>query len=298
MVDRFKELLPHLRRIQESVGGHLGRPWRISEVHDLGDSASHPAAVLSDGVYRVFAKLGAADDASAQFRCEAIGLASLAELAGVRTPRVIEVLDVANGVVLVMEAVDVVDRDAAAWREAGRALARIHGVKGTHFGFDTDSYWGDFRQDNRPLEDWHAYFWQRWIEPRVRDLVDAERLPDDLVRRLEKVGARAEALCGPRVEPSLLHGDAHQNNILSTPAGPVFIDPNVHYGHPELDLAFVDYFQPVPAELFEGYEEMLPIAADFAERREFWRLPFSLAMLEVEGDAHLDALGAVLDRLS
>ncbi len=61
------------------------------------------------------------------------------------------------------------------------------------------------------------------------------------------------------------------------------IDPAVYYGNPEMDLAYVDYFQPAPDEVFAGYREILPIAAGFADRRELWRLPAHLAMVAVGG---------------
>ena len=86
------------------------------------------------------------------------------------------------------------------------------------------------------------------------------------------------------------------NGLLSTLEGPVFVDPNVHFGHPELDLAFVDYFQPVPEALFAAYTEVLPIDEDFPERRELWRLPFYLAMVEGQGGLPRDRLRAVLDQ--
>ena len=105
-------------------------------------------------------------------------------------------------------------------------------------------------------------------------------MPVALAREVERLAGRLDSVCGPQVDPSLLHGDAHQNNNLSTSEGPVFVDPNVHFGHPELDLVFVDYFNPVPEALFSAYDEMSPTAEDFSDRRELWRMPFYLAMVE------------------
>lgn len=119
-------------------------------------------------------------------------------------------------------------------------------------------------------------------------------LPLDLVPRVEKLGSRLPWLCGPQVKPALLHGDAHQNNFLSTAAGPVMIDPAVHYGHPEIDLAYVDFFAPVPEELFQGYREMAPLDPGFVQRRDLWRIPGWLGMVQVDGPQHLAQLTAAL----
>ena len=293
---QIEELLDHLDQIEAAVSDHLGRAWYISEIQDHAKRASHPSGVLSDGEFGVFAKLGRGRYAAEQFRCEAVGLSAISELAGVLTPTVVDYLRVPDGALLVLKAVSIIERTKTEWEEAGRSLARLHSAKGLRFGFDDDSYWGDFRQDNRPLDSWNTFFWERWIEPRIARGLDEGYLTVDLAKEVGRLGHRLDTVCGPHVEPTLVHGDAHQNNILSTPEGSVFVDPNVHFGHPELDLAFVDYFQPAPRALFSAYAEMLPIDEYFPDRRELWRMPFYLAMVEGhEGSPH-DRIRAVLDR--
>jgi fructosamine-3-kinase len=63
----------------------------------------------------------------------------------------------------------------------------------------------------------------------------------------------------------------------------VFIDVAPYFGHPEADLAMVDYFAPVPEAFFAGYREVAPIAEDFARRRELLRLHAYLAVVTVGG---------------
>ncbi len=72
------------------------------------------------------------------------------------------------------------------------------------------------------------------------------------------------------------------------------IDPAVHYGDAEYDLAHIDYFQPVPEDVFLGYQELLPIDPGFAARRDLLRLATYLAAVTVEGPVHLDKLYAAL----
>jgi fructosamine-3-kinase len=63
------------------------------------------------------------------------------------------------------------------------------------------------------------------------------------------------------------------------------IDASPYFGHPEIDLAQVDFFHPVPAGLFDAYGKTAPIAAAFADRRDLWRLPTHLAKVAVDGPA-------------
>jgi fructosamine-3-kinase len=103
------------------------------------------------------------------------------------------------------------------------------------------------------------------------------------VPEVERIAARLPRLCGPEPVPVLLHGDAQQNNFVSVPGGAVLIDVCPYFGHPEIDLALVDYFQPVPDALFHAYSEITPIDAGFAGRRELWRLFGYLAVVAVDG---------------
>jgi fructosamine-3-kinase len=63
----------------------------------------------------------------------------------------------------------------------------------------------------------------------------------------------------------------------------VLIDRAPYFGHPEIDLAMLDYFQPVPAAVFDAYREVIAIDAGFAERRDLWWLAGYLAMVAVDG---------------
>ena len=72
------------------------------------------------------------------------------------------------------------------------------------------------------------------------------------------------------------------------------IDPAVYYGNPEMDLAYVDYFQPVPEDVLIGYQEEMPIDKGFPERRDLWRVYGYLAAVEVEGFAYLGTLSSAM----
>jgi protein-ribulosamine 3-kinase len=280
--------------MEQRVSAYLGRMWRVMNVQDMSDFSSHPAAILSDETYAVFVKLYEGHIAQEQLKLELAGLRLLTERSGVLTPVIIGNIQVGDGSLAVMEAVHVVERERIHWRQIGQALAQLHSARWDRFGLETHGYWGSLYQDNSPLADWPNFFWERRIAPRLSAAVDSGNLPRDLVPQIEKLSSRLQWLCGPKVEPCLLHGDAHQNNFLSTAKGPVMIDPAAYYGHPEIDLAYVDFFAPVSDELFLGYQEMAPLDPGFVQRRDLWRIPGWLGMVQVDGPQHLDKLTTAL----
>lgn len=227
----------------------------------------------------VFAKF--AGDALAVDRLtqEAFGLRLLAQVVPVSIPAVIGVVTLPVGTVLLLEAVDVLHApDMSDWRELGRALAHLHEVSEPRFGLDQNGSWGPLPQDNTPCDVWTTSYAQRRVSPRLALAVESGHLPRDLARQLEVLAARLPDLDVPDQGARLLHGDAHRNNLLLTTRGPVFIDPSVYYGHPEYDLAYVDFFAVVPPALFDGYREVRDVAPGSEARQGLWRLHAWLVM--------------------
>ncbi len=282
--------------VEQAVSKYLGRTWRVKHAKDMNEFASHPSAILSDGSYAVFVKLSEAANGIAQFEIEQASLRLLAERSGVFTPTPIDNIAVEGGCMMILEAVQAVDRTPHHWRQIGQTLARIHRIKGTQFGLETNGYFGPLYQDNRPLSDWPTFYAERRLLPWLRTAIDRGAMPLTAIQQVEKLIARLPDLCGPVVMPTLLHGDAQQNNFISTEKGTVVIDPAVYYGHPEIDLALIDYFQPVPDDVFDGYRDETPIDPGFAERRDLWRIGAYLAVITVDGAGYLGKLTAAVQK--
>lgn len=102
--------------------------------------------------------------------------------------------------------------------------------------------------------------------PSLRLANDSGNMPPGVIRQVERLISRYPELCGPLIVPSLLHGDAQKNNFISTERGAVVIDPVIYCGNPEMDLAYIDYFQPVPEDVIDGDQDELPIDPGFSER--------------------------------
>jgi len=256
----------------------------------MTEFACHPSAILSDDSFSVFAKFSEAANGSEQFEVELAGLQLLSERAGVLTPNPIGIIPIAGGSILVLETVQAVDRAPRHWRQIGQTIARIHKIKGDRFGLETHGYFGPLYQDNTPMGDWPTFYAERRLWPGLRLAIDSGNVSQAVIRQVERLISRVPELCGPEVVPTLLHGDAQQNNFISTETGAVVIDPAVYYGNPEIDLAFIDYFQRVPADVFDGYQDELTIDPGFWERRDLWRVWGYLAAVTVEVTSDLGKL--------
>lgn len=279
-------LLPGVTQAVERVAG---RSWTRTGFVSLDDRASHPAGVFVGQPFSVFAKVGSADQVAAELR----GLELVRSRSVVATPAPVggglASLSPDDGALLVLEAVPEVPRSARSasqWRSIGWALAGLHDVADVTFGLAAfDGFFGPLPQSNRPVSSnrWTDFYAERRVLPNLRTAVSSGNLPSSLAHAVERLVGRLPSLCGTEPLPALLHGDAQQNNFLTTTTAAYVIDPAPYFGHPELDLALVDYFEPVPEAVFDGYRDRRPIDPGFDERRELWRLYAYLAVVAVDG---------------
>jgi fructosamine-3-kinase len=283
--------------VQRAAAAHLGRPWARTGFTDLNHRASHPCGIFTGTPFSVFAKLDGSSDAAERFTAELRGLGLIRSRTAVATPVPVGdgIVGTATGTLLLLEAL--AERGAASRQAAdsrtpddyaaiGRALAGLHQAHGETFGLaEFDGFFGPLPQSNRPASAgrWADFYAERRLLPSLRLATGSGHLPAELARGVDRVVARLPVLCGPEPAPALLHGDAQQNNFVSTADGAAVIDVAPYFGHPEADLALVDYYSPVHPSLLRAYGRLAPLDPGFAGRRELWRLHAYLAVIAVDG---------------
>jgi fructosamine-3-kinase len=283
--------------VERAATDHRGRSWAQTGFTDLNHRATHPCGIFTGTPFSVFAKLDTSPSGQEQFTAELSGFRLIRALTAVATPVPVAdgVIVTGSGTLLLSEALP--ERGAAPGQVAdarepddyaaiGRALAGLHQARAERFGLaEFDGFYGPLPQRNRPTGSnrWADFYAERRVLPMLRLAVDSGYLPARLAVDVERVVPRLPDLCGPDPEPTLLHGDAQQNNFISTAGGAVVVDVAPYFGHPEADLALVDIYAPVDPALLRVYAELAPLNPGFAGRRELWRLAGYLAAIAVAG---------------
>jgi fructosamine-3-kinase len=214
---------------------------------------------------------------------EASGLRQLGTVVG--APPVPEVLLAEEGL-LVTSYVAQAARSPAHEEALGRGLARLHAASWHEWGGGS-SFIGMCRVDAGVVESGPAFYRRRLL---------------DLARRcglgggVERVVSRLADLL-PEGGPALLHGDLWWGNVLWGADGRAWlIDPSVHGGHPEEDLAMLALFGPMPSRLLDAYLEFRPLPAGWEARVELFQLYPLLVHTVLFGGGYRGQAEAVIRR--
>jgi fructosamine-3-kinase len=231
-----------LRRLVGAVGP-IGPTRRLGE----------QAWLVTSGGRMLVAKVGAGT------RDEADGLGRLGAVPG--GPPVPEVV-LAEAGLLVTTGVDRVSRTPGHEESLGRALAAVHGAPFSTWGGGS-SWIGSCPVDPAPCADGAAFYGARLCALAARC---------GLGEMVRVVASHLEELLPPG-GPALVHGDLWWGNVLFGSDGQSWlIDPSVHGGHPEEDLAMLALFGAVPDRLLRAYDEVRPLIPGWEDRVALFQL--------------------------
>jgi fructosamine-3-kinase len=290
-------------RLADAVAAALGTPVLGAQALSGGDINQAQAVTLGDGRV-VFVKSNPRAPRG-MFASEARGLAWLAEARALRIPEVLAVSDPTDDqddggpAFLVLELIEAATRARDFDERLGRSLAALHRKGAPGFGLDHDNFIGRLPQSNAARPDWPSFYRDCRLEPQLRLAVDGHRAPASMRAGFDRLFRRLAELVGPPEPPARLHGDLWGGNLLVDDAGqPCLIDPAVHGGHREVDLAMMRLFGGFAARVFDAYAEAHPLAPGYEDRVSLYQLYPLMVHLNLFGGGYGSSVEAALKRLA
>ena len=272
----------------------------VLSVHRLGGGDVSRAARVETSGGPVFAKWGAGA-AGQTYAAEADGLAALRALAGpdLVVPTPIASASSTAGVPgwLVLEWIEPGRPAETDWRRFGLALATLHQHEAPGdgaYGWPEDNWIGSKPQRNGWFESWPALFGEQRLLAQAETVRQLGAWNATWDRPLDALVKRLGDILPAKPHPSLLHGDLWAGNALATADGRfALIDPAVHVGHAESDIAMTELFGGFASSFYAGYREVYGLRD--ANQIEVYQLVHLINHL-THGPGYAGAVARILNR--
>ncbi len=264
----------------------------ISTVNRLSGGDINDVFLLNSSSESYVLKLNLDARFPGMFEAEAKGLELLASSNSFRIPKVHFWGTFDSYSYLLMEYIPSGERGTDFWQTFAENLAKLHQSTAGHFGLEYSNYIGSLPQRNEAFGDAAEFYISERLEPQLQMASDHGYSFPELGRALKNI---SEAI--PKEAPSLVHGDLWGGNYLVSYSGePVLIDPAVAYAPREMDIGMMSLFGGFSSEVFERYNELLPLALGWEERVPIWQLYYLLVHLNLFGSGYLGRVQDILRR--
>ena len=264
----------------------------IKKVSQLGGGSINSVFLVELETTKIVLKINDSLKFPGMFENEKKGLLNLNK-SGVKTPQLIFERTKDNLAFLALEYIP--NGNFGNWELFGERLAVLHMNKNEFFGLDYDNYIGSLRQINKKEDNWKGFYSNQRLLHLTKFAFDKELLSKTDSKKLEEICLKLDTYI-PFTKPSLIHGDLWSGNLIFDQQGkPVFIDPAIYYGHPEMDWAMLSLFGSYPETAMKSYCNIIPLENNYFEREKIYQLYPLLVHLILFGRGYYRDISEILN---
>ena len=180
------------------------------------------------------------------------------------------------------------------------AIISIHSNKDEKYGLNFDSQIGGIKQKNKRSDNWVDFFRDLRLGY-VYELINSSYPMDGSINaKIELLLKNLENFIPKNPRASLLHGDLWEGNILfNFKSFSGFIDPGSFYGHNEMEIAYLRWFNPkfIDNNFIEKYQERIYIDSDYMKYEFIYQLYYSLLNVYLWDRSYIDNVSELLKKL-
>ena len=156
-------------------------------------------------------------------------------------------------------------------------LINLHSQTSKKFGFYFDTQIGGMRQPNKFDLNWATFFGEKRLNVIFETICKTKPLPKKINQKIEKLILVLKDIIPSNPVPSLLHGDLWEENILFNDERLIgLIDPGSFYGHNEMEIAYLRWFNHIDKEFIKKYSNFLIIDKMYFSYEPIYQLYYSL----------------------
>lgn len=282
---------------EELLRKHLGSSYTVKSIKHVVGGCINTTLRIDTQTDSFFIKENSVSE-SDLLEKERLGLAYLKAHSPLMVPGVLGSGQTSSKVYLILEWVEKNPTGHEFWETFGQGLAEQHSVRTQDFGFEHNNHIGRLPQSNKWKSKWSDFFINERLLPQLKLATGSHMIDATTLKQFELLFDKLDSLV-PNDSPSLLHGDLWSGNFISGKGSQAYlIDPSVHYGHRETELAFTTMFGGFDQAFYEAYKETYPLEQGFKDRIEIHNLYPLLVHVNLFGPSYLSGVISTLKRYS
>ncbi len=180
------------------------------------------------------------------------------------------------------------------------SIILIHSKTNEKYGFSFDTQVGGIRHPNKFTNNWPNFFLENRLKL-IFELINKNiSLPQKINKKIEFLLKKINEFLPKEPRPSLLHGDLWEGNILFKNEKFVgFIDPGSFYGHNEMELAYLRWFNPtfIDRNFIAKYSNYYPIEKDYYNYEPIYQIYYSLMNVYLWNNSYIYDVNDLLKKV-
>ena len=180
------------------------------------------------------------------------------------------------------------------------SIISLHSNKSKNYGFSFDTQIGGLKQINSSSKNWLEFYRDKRLTY-IFDLVNKNQPMDETINtKIDLLIKKMDNFIPNKPISSLLHGDLWEGNILFKNKKFVgFIDPGSFYGHNELEISYLRWFNPkfIDENFLDKYNDHIKIDKYYLEYERIYQLYYSLLNVYLWDRSYIEDVRKLLKKI-
>ncbi len=180
------------------------------------------------------------------------------------------------------------------------AIISLHSKRSKNYGFNFDTQIGGLKQSNSNTKNWVEFYRDKRLHY-IFEIINKNQPMDKAINnKIEVLLKKIDNFIPNNPKPSLLHGDLWEGNILfKNKRFSGFIDPGSFYGHNELEVSYLRWFNPkfVDRNFLDKYNDHISIDKYYVDYEPIYQLYYSLLNVHLWNRSYIENVRGLLDKI-
>ena len=176
-------------------------------------------------------------------------------------------------------------------------IIKIHNITNDLYGFEFNTQIGALKQSNEFENSWTNFYSNKRLSPIFELANNKENMGDFINEKINYILKNIKNFIPENPTPQLLHGDLWEGNIIFNNKNFIgFIDPGSFYGHNEMEVAYLRWFNPqfIDSNFLEKYNQYINIDKYYLDYEPIYQLYYALCNVALWDKSYIQEVEKLL----